>query len=121
MNLPQQPQIQLSTEDFEQRMKAVELQKSYTILAEVTAYNENDGETYGTTMANGQTVYYGCLANDKLPFGTKVIIDGETFVVADRFGGGHPIEKFDMYLPSRGDCDRFGRQWKTVKVVETEE
>ena len=88
------------------------------IKAIVTAYNESDDLTPGTTMANGQQVYYGAVANDQLPLGTKVEIDGETFEVCDRFGGSYGIERFDMYLPSRGECERWGRQKKIVRILE---
>lgn len=90
----------------------------YEIHAIVTAYNENDNYTPGTTMANGQEVYYGAVANDVLPLNSKVEINGETFVVADRFGAGHPIERFDMYLTSRTAAERFGRKNLKVKILE---
>ena len=89
---------------------------SYIIIAELTAYNCDDGETLGTTMANGETVHYGAVANDALPLGTKVVIDGEEFVVKDRFGGGYGVERFDVYTTSVSDCEKFGRQYKEVII-----
>ena len=89
---------------------------SYIIIAELTAYTVGDGDTPGTTMANGETVHYGAVANDTLPLGTKVVIDGEEFVVKDRFGGGYGIERFDVYTSSVSDCEKFGRQYKEVKI-----
>ena len=89
---------------------------SYIIIAELTAYTVGDGDTPGTTMANGETVHYGAVANDTLPLGTKVVIDGEEFVVKDRFGGGYGIERFDVYTSSVSDCEKFGRQYKEVIV-----
>ena len=88
----------------------------YTVYAELTAYNKDDGETLGTTMANGETVHYGAVANDGLPLGTKVVIDGEEFVVKDRFGGGYGVERFDVYTTSVSECEKFGRQYKEVIV-----
>lgn len=89
------------------------------IEAEITAYNENCPDGGGSMMANGERVHYGALANDQLPIGTKVIIDGEIFEIKDRFGAGNPEHRFDMYIPgSRGNCERFGRQTKVVQILE---
>lgn len=88
----------------------------YTVMAEITFYNKDDGDTPGTTMANGETVHYGAVANDALPLGTKVVIDGEEFVVKDRFGGGYGVERFDVYTTSVSDCEKFGRQYKEVII-----
>ena len=88
------------------------------VVGELTAYNENDGETPSTTMANGKQVHYGAVANDQLPLGTKVEIDGEIFVVSDRFGAGHPVERFDIYMESTDACEKFGRQKKIVRILE---
>ena len=93
-----------------------EANNEYTVYAELTSYTVGDGDTPGTTMANGETVHYGAVANDALPLGTKVIIDGEEFVVKDRFGGGYGIERFDVYATSVSDCEKFGRQYKEVIV-----
>ena len=89
---------------------------SYIIIAELTAYTVGDGDTPGTTMANGETVHYGAVANDALPLGTKVVIDGEEFVVKDRFSGGYGVNRFDVYTTSVSDCEKFGRQYKEVIV-----
>lgn len=86
--------------------------------AVITAYNENDGDTPGTTMANGSTVRYGALANDVLPLGTKVLIQGEIFEVCDRFGGDHGIERFDMYLPTVDQCKAWGVREIEVEILE---
>jgi 3D (Asp-Asp-Asp) domain-containing protein len=98
--------------------RETEVDVKRTITAEVTAYNENDDYTPGTTMANGKEVHYGAVANDALPLGTIVRINGEIFEVSDRFGNGNPIERFDIYMPSRSACERFGRQWITVEIKE---
>ena len=94
-----------------------EANNEYTVYAELTAYNCDDGDTPGTTMANGETVHYGAVANDTVPLGSKVVIDGEEFVVKDRFGGGYGIERFDVYTSSVSDCEKFGRQYKEVKII----
>lgn len=93
-----------------------EANNEYTVYAELTSYTVGDSDTPGTTMANGETVHYGAVANDALPLGTKVVIDGEEFIVKDRFGGGYGVERFDVYTTSVSDCEKFGRQYKEVIV-----
>ena len=89
-----------------------------TIVAEVTAYNEHDDYTPGTTMANGETVHYGAVANDVLPMGTLVEINGEIFEVSDRFGADHPVERFDIYMPSKELCLNYGQQKIIIEIRE---
>jgi 3D (Asp-Asp-Asp) domain-containing protein len=95
-------------------------QRYREVTAIVTAYNENDGHTPGTTMANGEEVHEGAVANDQLDLGTVVEIAGERYIVKDRFGGDHPIERFDVYRSSRNSALRFGRQILQVKILEDE-
>lgn len=56
-------------------------QSSYTILARITEY----GWT-GQRMANGEWPHIGAVATSDrtIPFGTKVLIDGMTYIVKDR-------------------------------------
>lgn len=86
------------------------------IVAEVTAFNEHDGHTPGTIMANEKHVHYGAVANDSLPLGTVVEINGKQFVVVDKFGGGYGEDKFDMYLPTVAECYQWGVRRVTVKI-----
>ena len=90
-----------------------------TIVAEVTAYTASEeecGKSDGIT-ASGKPVRYGYIASDDLPFGTRVIIDGGVYEVADRFGGGYR-NRIDIFMPSRGDAMRFGRRTMEVHIIE---
>lgn len=69
---------------------------------------------YGMT-ASGEWVREGIVASDDLPFGTVVIINGNRYVVADRFGGGYS-DRIDIYMPSYDDCMSFGQQYLDVYV-----
>jgi len=100
--------------------KVIQPPRYREVEATITAYNENDGQTPGKVMANGEKVHDGALANDVLPFGTKVLIDNEEFVVKDRFGAGHPVERFDRYVVSRGAAVRHGVRKVTVQIKEEE-
>jgi len=57
--------------------------------------------TAGWLSASGRPVFYGMLANDYYPFGTRVYIPvlGMQGVVEDRFGGYHAWNDFDVWSP----------------------
>ena len=65
--------------------------------------------------ASGEYVSEGMVASDDLPIGTTVIINGESYIVADRFGGGYS-GRLDIYMPSYDDCVEFGVQTLDVYV-----
>lgn len=83
---------------------------AYQMKAEVSAYTEHG------MMANGEWTHEGAIASDDLPFGTKVIINGRTYIVKDRFGGGYS-NAIDIWTPSYDDAINFGRQYLTVEVL----
>ncbi|MDT8900958.1 3D domain-containing protein [Anaeroselena agilis] len=90
-----------------------------TYVATVTAYTssiEECGKDDGIT-ASGLPAEDGMVACDDLPFGTRVVIEGRHYVVADRFGGGYQ-RRFDIWMPSRADAYRFGRKQVEVQVIE---
>ena len=80
-------------------------------MMEVSAYTHSGG-----VMANGQYPYVGAVASDDLPLGTTVIINGYTYVVADRFGGGY-TNMIDIFVDSEEEAIQFGRQYLDVTVV----
>ena len=65
--------------------------------------------------ASGEYVSEGMVASDDLPIGTTVIINGESYIVADRFGEGYS-DRLDIYMPSYDDCVEFGVQTLDVYV-----
>lgn len=80
-------------------------------MMEVTAYTHTGG-----VMANGEYPYVGAVASDDLPLGTTVIINGSSYVVADRFGGGYS-GMIDVFVDSEEEAIQFGRQYLDVTVV----
>jgi hypothetical protein len=70
----------------------------------------------GLLAASGQFVFYGMLANDYFPFGTRVYLPvlGMTGVVADRFGGAIPWNHFDVWSPS---CYGTPTGWFKVAIL----
>ena len=57
-------------------------------------------------------------AADDLPFGAKVYIGDQCYVIQDRFGGNYK-NRLDIYMQSEADCWEFGRQYLMV-LVEVE-
>lgn len=80
-------------------------------MMEVTAYTHTGG-----VMANGQYPYVGAVASDDLPLGTTVIINGSSYIVADRFGGGYS-DMIDIFVDTEEEAIQFGRQYLDVTVV----
>lgn len=71
--------------------------------------------TGGGITATGIAPYEGIVASDDLPFGTVVHINGQPYVVADRFGGG--FQNFiDIYMDSYEEAINFGRQYISVYI-----
>lgn len=83
---------------------------AYPVQMNVSAYSDHG------TMANGEWTHDGAIASDDLPFGTRVVINGRTYVVKDRFGGGYS-NAIDIWMPSYDDAIEFGRQYLTVEVL----
>lgn len=85
--------------------------KTRRVQGNVSAY------TGGYVMANGERPHVGAVANDVLPFGTVVRINGREYVVKDRFGGGYGVERFDIYMDDESSCWEWGRQYVDVEIV----
>lgn len=96
--------------------KETEGDVAYVIDGEISMYTTNDGYTPSTTMANGEQVHVGAVANNLLPFGTRVRIDGQVYTVKDRTGMGQYV--FDIYTDSYDHAIQYGRQYRTVEVLK---
>ena len=66
----------------------------------------------GTKATAGRTI----AAPSNFKFGTKVVINGNTYVVEDR-GGAIKGNKIDLFLPSLKDTNMFGRQKGKVYII----
>lgn len=55
-------------------------------------------------------------AADHLPFGSRVTLpDGRTWIVQDRFGGGHG-DRLDLFMGTEGECWTWGRRWLRCRI-----
>lgn len=69
----------------------------------------------------GQRLYQGVsIAVDPnvIPYGSKVLIDGEEYVAHD-CGGKIKQNRIDVYFDNHNDARAFGRQWHDVYLVVT--
>ena len=90
------------------------------ILCTVTAYTaslEECGKTDGITASGVKATEGRTIACDFLEFGTQVIISGQTYVVEDRIGSGHP-SKIDIFMTSKEEAIKFGHQKLEVEIKE---
>lgn len=90
---------------------------------EITAYcgcekccgKSNKITASGATAAEGVTA----AADESIPFGTKVVIDGVTYTVQDR-GGVISGNRIDIYFESHSKALQHGRQTKKVVILKGE-
>ena len=83
-----------------------------------TAYNAEVGQTDSdpTTMASGKKVYDGAIANNCLPFGTKIQLNGKTYTVDDKMNSRYDCNHFDIYMESYDEAIKFGKQELRYKI-----
>jgi 3D (Asp-Asp-Asp) domain-containing protein len=90
----------------------------------VTAYSSSPWETWGDPFitAAGTGVREGIVANNLLPFGTKVrlpeIYGEKVFVVEDRMNSRIGYYHVDIWLPSYREALNFGAKRTYIEVLE---
>jgi len=97
-----------------------EVEGENTIIAEVTAYNPISNQTDDTPFINamGLKVQKGDIANNCLPFGTKVEIDNKIYIIRDRMNPRYNCKHFDIFMWDYQEAKNFGRQIKNIKIYE---
>lgn len=77
------------------------------------------GKSNGITASGAKAVEGVTIAADTkvLPFGTKIIIDGNTYTVQDR-GGAVKGNRIDIFFDSHDKALQFGRQTKEIIIIE---
>lgn len=115
------PGIKRETKETETTVSAPE--KSYfETEATLTAYCpcEKCSEGYGRNTATGKTAKANRTAAvdpKVIPYGTKIEIDGKTYVAED-CGGAVKGYTIDIFFDTHEETERFGRQKKIVKIYE---
>lgn len=88
------------------------------IAGKVTMYNSVPEQTDDTPFitASGQTVRKGIVANNCLPFGARVVIEGFIYEVQDRLNSKYGCEWFDIWSESIEEARAYGVQNHVVQI-----
>ena len=114
-------QDKLKKEEMEQEAKKQEeVKKAWTHEFHVTAYCGcySCSEGYGTQTSTGVTAEAGrtiAVDPDVVPYGSKVQINGHTYVAED-CGGAINGYEIDIYMDEHSSTDRFGSQYIVCTV-----
>lgn len=91
----------------------------------ITAYSSTPGQTDSTPFitASNTRVRDGIIANNYLPFGTKVrmpeIYGDKIFVVQDRMNWRKSDNHFDIWFPEYNQAKNFGAKRTYIEVLES--
>jgi len=87
-----------------------------TITGYSSTIDQCDSDPFIT--ASGTEVRYGIAACPRdIPFGTKIKIDGKTYICEDRLNKKYD-DRFDIWFPSRREALDYGLQQKEVIIIE---
>lgn len=99
-----------------------------TLKVVITAYSSSWDETTGipgvagTITASGKNVSPEIVANNMLPFGTKIKIPelygDKIFIVGDRMNKRMGPHRFDLWMPSKQLAINFGVKTAEIQVLE---
>lgn len=95
--------------------------ENYVITAYCPCYECSEG--YGKHTATGKVATEGrTVAVDpkKIPYGTKLEIEGVGVRVAEDCGGAIKGNKIDLYFDTHQEVLNFGRQTKQVTIIKEE-
>jgi len=96
--------------------------RELTVIA--TAYSSSVDETDDTPFitAYGSTTRDGVIANNLLPFGTKIMIPelygNKIFVVEDRMNSRKGKYQIDIWFHSKEDAKEFGAKTLDIEVIQ---
>lgn len=85
------------------------------------AYSDEVGQTDANPRrtASGKEVFEGLIANNCLPFGTKVKVEGRgIYEVQDRMNARYGCETFDVFFETKGEAMKFGKRSLKYSVLE---
>jgi 3D (Asp-Asp-Asp) domain-containing protein len=84
-----------------------------------TAYTADMAQTDSspTITASNQQVQEGIVANNCLPFGTKIKANGRIYEVQDRMNNRYGCENFDIYMTDISAAIDFGKQPLTYELL----
>lgn len=122
MNLPSENSLSM-TQGNSIMAKTWPDQPNKTIKMTLTAYSSTVWQTDDTpfTTASGKTVADGIVANNLLPFGTKIRIPdlygNKVFVVEDRMNYRKSKYHLDIWFPEYAQALNFGAKTASIEVL----
>jgi 3D (Asp-Asp-Asp) domain-containing protein len=84
-----------------------------------TAYTAYVSQTDSTPMitASNEKIRKGVVANNCLPFGTKIKVNNKIYEIQDRMNNRYGCDKFDIYMRQYSDAIEFGRQILQYEII----
>lgn len=84
-----------------------------------TAYTASTAETDSTptVTANNQEVRKGIVANNCLPFGSRIVVNTEIYEIQDRMNARYGCDNFDIFMWDYSDAINFGRQELHYEII----
>jgi len=84
-----------------------------------TAYTASVLQTDDTPMitASNMSVKRGIIANNCLPFGTRIKVNNKIFEIQDRMNKRYGCDNFDIYMTKSFTAIDFGRQRLKYEII----
>jgi 3D (Asp-Asp-Asp) domain-containing protein len=70
-----------------------------------------------TITASNQKIREGIVANNCLPFGTRIKVNDNIYVIQDRMNERYGCEDFDIYVRKYSQARHFGRQRLKYEII----
>jgi len=118
--VPEEEQKEISLSSYLIAQAPPYLFTEHSIRATLSAYNpvEEQCDSTPDITASGRKVREGYIANNCLPFGTIVKIEGKYYEVQDRMNKRYSCEYFDILMFDYHEAIVFGRQIKEIKYYK---
>lgn len=96
-------------------LKEVE-SRSATVYGYSSSIDETDDSPF--TMASGQTVREGVVANNCLKFGTRIVLDGRILEIQDRMHKRYGCNVYDVWFPSKKQALNYGKRTTEIYILD---
>ena len=108
------PKVSMADDLFSEKEK---------ISATVYGYSSDPAQTDDTPCitASGYNIcgeHKNIVANNCLPFGTKVIIDGMVYDVEDRMAKRYGCDVYDLLFDSRDEAINWGKRYLEIIIIK---
>lgn len=93
----------------------VSLEKTGIFTAYTAIVSQTDSTP--TITASNQKVKEGVVANNCLPFGTRIKVNDRIYEIQDRMNERYGCDKFDIYLWKHSEAIDFGMQTLKYEII----